>query len=54
MLTYLIRRLAIGAMTLFLITFVVFALIRNMTGTPLTVSMAETDPSKQMSPQRIK
>ncbi len=54
MLTYLIRRLAIGAMTLFLITFVIFALIRNMPGTPLTVNMAETDPSKQMTPKRIK
>jgi len=54
MLNYLIRRLAIGAITLLLITFVIYGLIRNMPGTPLTVDMAETDPSKQISPERIK
>ncbi|WP_437225205.1 ABC transporter permease [Planctomicrobium sp. SH661] len=54
MLTYLIRRLAIGSLTLLLITFVIYGLIRSMPGTPLTVNMAETDPSKQMSPERLK
>lgn len=53
MLNYLIRRLAIGALTLLLITFVIYGLIRKMPGTPLTVDMAETDPSKQMSPERM-
>jgi len=54
MLNYLIRRLAIGALTLLLITFVIYGLIRKMPGTPLTVDMAEMDPSKQISPERAK
>jgi len=53
MLNYLIRRLAIGTLTLLLITFVIYGLIRKMPGTPLTVDMAEMDPSKQISPERI-
>ncbi len=53
MLTYLIRRLAIGAFTLLVITFIIFGLIRSMPGTPLTVNMAEQDPSKQLSAEQI-
>jgi peptide/nickel transport system permease protein len=49
MLSYLIRRMVIGAFTLLLITFVVFGLVRSMPGTPLTVDLAQLDPSKQMS-----
>ena len=49
MFSYLIRRLLIGALTLLLITFIVYGLIRNMPGTPLTVNMAEVDPSKRLS-----
>ena len=49
MLSFLIRRLVIGAVTLLLITFVVFGLVRSMPGTPLTVGLAQIDPSKQMS-----
>jgi len=49
MLTYLIRRLLLGALTLWFVTFAVYALIRNMPGTPLTINMAEADPSKQIS-----
>jgi peptide/nickel transport system permease protein len=49
MFAYLVRRLLIGAFTLLLITFIVYGLIRNMPGTPLTVNMAELDPSKQLS-----
>ncbi len=49
MLNYLIRRLLIGLLTLLFITFGVYGLIRNMPGTPLTLSMAESDPSKQIS-----
>ena len=40
MVNYLIRRLILGALTLLLVTFIVFALIRNMPGTPLTLNMA--------------
>ncbi|SFI27573.1 ABC transporter permease [Planctomicrobium piriforme] len=54
MLTFIIRRLAIGAFTLLVITFVIYGLIRSMPGTPLTVSMNEIDPSKQPSPERVK
>ncbi len=53
MLSYLIRRIGIGVITLLLITFVIYALIRNIPGTPLTVNMAEVDPSKQLSDERI-
>ena len=49
MLSYLIRRLLLGALTLVLVTFAIYALIRNMPGTPLTINMAETDPSKEVS-----
>jgi peptide/nickel transport system permease protein len=49
MLSYLTRRLLLGALTLVLVTFAVYALIRNMPGTPLTINMAEADPSKQIS-----
>lgn len=57
MLSYLIRRALVGAITLLLITFVVYALIRHMPGTPLTIATAELDPSKKMSDedyQRLK
>jgi peptide/nickel transport system permease protein len=54
MLTYLVRRLLIGVVTLLLITFVVFALIRNMPGTPLTVALGEVDPSRKVDPEDLK
>jgi peptide/nickel transport system permease protein len=49
MVSYLIRRLLLAALTLLLVTFAVYALIRNMPGTPLTINLAESDPSKQIS-----
>lgn len=49
MVSYLTRRLLLGALTLVLVTFAVYALIRNMPGTPLTINMAEADPSKTIS-----
>ena len=39
MYAYLARRLALGLLTLLMITFVVYAIIRHIPGTPLT-----TDP----------
>jgi peptide/nickel transport system permease protein len=45
---YLVRRLLIAVPTLVCITFIVYALIRNMPGTPLT-AMQGGDPSRQMS-----
>lgn len=53
MVNYLIRRLAIGLLTLLMITFVVYGLIRNMPGTPLTMDMAESDPSKRISEEEL-
>lgn len=53
MFNYLIRRLALALFTLLLITFVVYALIRHMPGTPLTSDPAMLDPSKQISPEEI-
>jgi peptide/nickel transport system permease protein len=54
MLSYLVRRLLIGLVTLGMITFVIFGLIRNMPGTPLTMDLAETDPSRQISEDDLK
>jgi len=53
MVHYLVRRFGIGAITLLLITFVIFGLIRNMPGTPLTFQLAELDPSRRLDPQDI-
>lgn len=53
MLTFLVRRTAIGSVTLLLITFLIFGLIRNIPGTPLTVAISETDPSRRISPEDL-
>jgi peptide/nickel transport system permease protein len=53
MLSFLIRRFAIGVLTLLLITLVVYALIRHMPGTPLTADPSLMDPSKQLTPDEI-
>lgn len=49
MIHYLIRRLLVGAVTLLLITFVIYGLIRAMPGSPLTIDLAEVDPSRRIS-----
>ncbi len=49
MINYIIRRLLIGAITLVLITFIIFALIRNMPGDPMSMDLAMVDPSKVIS-----
>jgi len=51
---YLIRRSLLGVLTLLLITFVVFGLIRKMPGTPLTLALAEVDPSRRISEEDLK
>ena len=53
MFNYLVRRLALALLTLLLITFVVYALIRHMPGTPLTADPAMMDPSKQINAEEI-
>lgn len=50
---YLVRRIGIGLLTLLLITFLVYGLVRHMPGTPLTADPALMDPSKQISPAEI-
>lgn len=49
MTSYLIRRTVIGLLTLLLITFLVYGLIRAMPGTPIVADVAMLDPSKQIS-----
>ena len=51
MATYLLRRLLLGMLTLVAITFIVYGLARNMPGTPLTVQMGESDPSRKLNPE---
>ena len=51
MTSYLIRRLGIGVITLLLITFLVYGLIRKIPGTPFTSDMAQMNPSKMISPE---
>jgi len=54
MLNYLIRRIAFGVLTLILISFIVYGLIRNMPGTPLTTAMSMVDPSREISAEDVK
>lgn len=51
MLNFLIRRTAIALLTLLLITFVVYGLIRFMPGNPLTQDLSRLDPGKVMKPE---
>ena len=53
MFSYFVRRLFIGSITLVLITFIIFGLIRNMPGTPISVNMAMIDPGKELNPADI-
>ncbi len=49
MLSYIVRRLGIGLITLTLITFIIYALIRNMPGSPVTQELSQLDPGKAIS-----
>ncbi len=49
MTTYLVRRLLLGVVTLLAVTVLVYALIRHMPGTPLTMAAANQDPSVEVS-----
>jgi peptide/nickel transport system permease protein len=53
MVNYLIRRLLVSVVTLLFISFFIYALIRHMPGTPLTVDPAMMDPSKQLTQEEI-
>jgi peptide/nickel transport system permease protein len=54
MFNFLVRRVALGLVTLLLITFVVYALIRHIPGTPLTADPAMMNPGKMPSAADIK
>jgi peptide/nickel transport system permease protein len=54
MLNYVVRRLLIGLITLTMITVMIYGLIRNMPGTPLTSDPLMMDPSKKISDAEIK
>jgi peptide/nickel transport system permease protein len=54
MLNYLVRRCALGLLTLLMITFVVYGLIRHIPGTPLTMDQGMMNPGKMPSPAEIK
>lgn len=51
MLSYVIRRLLIGSLTLVMITFVIYGLIRFMPGDPIVVQMEQMDPSREVDSQ---
>ncbi|HZZ74241.1 MAG TPA: ABC transporter permease [Pirellulales bacterium] len=52
MLTYIVRRLLIGLLTLWLITFLVYGLIRNMPGDPTVAAKGGEDPSRKQDVAR--
>ena len=54
MLTYLVRRIFIGCITLLLITMLIYWLIRNMPGTPLTMDVAVQSADKAISDADLK
>ncbi|MBC7853634.1 MAG: ABC transporter permease [Pirellulaceae bacterium] len=51
MVSYLVRRLIFAALTVVVITFVIYALIRSMPGDALTLELGESDPAKLQSKQ---
>lgn len=51
--SYILRRLLLATFTLFVVTFIIYALLRNLPGTPLSIEMGEGDPSKQISPEHL-
>ena len=53
MLQHLVRRVLLAFVTLLLITFFVFGLIRAMPGDPLLVQMAEMNPDRKVDPEEI-
>jgi peptide/nickel transport system permease protein len=53
MVSYLIRRLLLALVTLAAITWIVYGLARAMPGTPLTVAIGQTDPSRKLNPADI-
>lgn len=50
---YLVRRTALGLLTLLLITFLIYALVRNIPGTPLTADPSNLNPGRQLTPEEM-
>ncbi len=50
---YLARRLLLGVLTLWLVTFLVYGLVRSMPGDPLLARLERMDPSKKFRPQDL-
>src|SRR3954447_3976170 len=53
MYAYLARRLALGLLTLLMITFVVYAIIRHIPGTPLTTDPGSMSVGRMVGPDQI-
>jgi peptide/nickel transport system permease protein len=53
MYAFLARRLALGLLTLLMITFVVYAIIRHIPGTPLTTDPGSMSAGRMVSPDQI-
>jgi peptide/nickel transport system permease protein len=53
MTSYLLRRLGLAALTLVLVTFLLYGLLRAMPGSPVTLNQSNIDPSKQLSPEAM-
>ncbi len=53
MTSYLIRRSLLACLTLGLITFVIYGLIRSMPGDPVAVIAGNEDPSKKIKPEDL-
>ena len=50
---YFARRLLLGVLTLWLVTFLVYGLVRSMPGDPLLARLERLDPSKKFRPQDL-
>ncbi len=50
---YLVRRVLLGVLTLWLVTFLVYGLVRSMPGSPLLARMERMDPRRQFRPEEL-
>jgi peptide/nickel transport system permease protein len=50
---YLVRRVLLGVLTLWLVSFLVYGLVRSMPGSPLLARMERMDPRRQFRPEEL-
>ncbi len=50
---YLVRRVLLGILTLWLVSFLVYGLVRSMPGSPLLARMERMDPRRQFRPEEL-